>query len=129
MAKVVFYSPKLKPSAQQLRRSMTPQEKQLWFDYLKGYPVQFRRQKQFGRFIVDFYCARAKLVIEIDGMQHSSEQGFAYDSERSNYLRSLGLSVIRFTNRDIDRHFESVCSEIHNEVQTKLLDHSMSPEE
>ena len=112
------YNHELKPNAQRLRREMTRQERHLWYDFLKTYPVQFRRQKQFGRFIVDFFCADAMLVIEIDGAQHYNEQGLSYDKERSNYLNSLGLKVIRFTNIEIDRNFQGVCLSIDRTVQT-----------
>ena len=103
------YTAMLKPYAQEMRRNMTPQERHLWYDFLRRYPAQFRRQKQFGRFTVDFYCASAKLIIEIDGGQHYSQQGLAYDRERTAYLNGLGLRVVRFTNLEIENQFESVC--------------------
>ena len=118
----VNYRQDLKPFAQKLRREMTKQERHLWYDYLKHSHAQFRRQKQFGRFIVDFYCAEAKLIIEVDGSQHFGEQGLAYDEERSNYLRSLGLTILRFTNGEIDHHFKDVCLIIE-----KAIPHSSNP--
>ncbi|MBQ8953913.1 MAG: endonuclease domain-containing protein [Clostridia bacterium] len=114
------YKHELKPYAQKLRREMTKQEKHLWYDFLKTYPAQFRRQKQFSGFIVDFYCAEAMLVVELDGSQHYDEQGLAYDKERTDYLNSIGLTVIRFANNDVDRHFEGVCLAIDQAVKKAL---------
>ena len=116
----VQYDSRMKPEAQRLRREMTAQEKHLWYDFLRTYPVQFRRQKQFGSFIVDFYCAAAKLVVEVDGAPHFTEQGLAYDRERTWYLESLGLKVIRFSNSSIEQQFETVCGYIHEIVQGRL---------
>ena len=112
----IDYVAMLKPFAREMRKNMTPQEKHLWYDYLRNCVAQVRRQKQFGRFIVDFYCASAKLVIEVDGSQHYSREGLAYDRERTAYLKGLGLSVIRFTNDDIDNRFESVCKAIEQAI-------------
>ncbi len=106
------YNPQNKSHAQDLRKNMTPQEKHLWYDFLATYPVRFRRQKQFGNYIVDFYCAKAGLVIELDGGQHYEDQGIEYDRKRTQYLEKLGLKVIRFSNLDIDRNFSGVCEEI-----------------
>ena len=103
------YSRNTKVVAQTMRREMTPAEKHLWYDLLKHYPVTFHRQKQFGRFIADFYCAAVKLVIEVDGHQHETEQGAAYDHERTDYLNSLGIRVLRLTNDDVMHCFEQVC--------------------
>ena len=95
---------------------MTPQERHLWYDYLKTCPAQFRRQKQFGPYIVDFYCASARLVIELDGSQHYEEDAVAADRERDDYLASLGLQVLRYSNADIDRSFDAVCEDIHKHL-------------
>ena len=116
----VQYDSRMKPEAQKLRREMTAQEKHLWYDFLRTYPVQFRRQKQFGSFIVDFYCAAARLVVEVDGAPHFTEQGLAYDRERTWYLESLGLKVIRFSNSSIEQQFETVCGNIHEIVRGRL---------
>lgn len=91
---MIHYSRNTKQAAQELRKNMTPQEKHLWYDYLRTYPQQFRRQKQIDRFIVDFYCASARLVVEIDGSQHFSPEGIAYDAERTNTLARYGVRVI-----------------------------------
>ena len=118
---VIHYSRNTKQAAQELRKNMTPQERHLWYDYLRIYPAQFRRQKQFDRFIVDFYCAAAKFVIEIDGSQHFTPEGLAYDAERTQVLSKYGLMVLRFTNAQIDREFEAVCHEIDRIVQERSV--------
>ena len=83
-------------NARRLRREMTPHERKLWYLFLRKYPVKIYKQRIIGRFIVDFYCASAKLVIELDGSQHYEPQGMAYDSARSAFLTALGLEVLRF---------------------------------
>ena len=80
------------------------------------------KQRIIGPFIVDFYCAPARLVIEVDGSQHFNEQGLAYDKERTTYLQSLGLQVVRYTNRDIDTSFLMVCNSIRNHIQNQLAE-------
>ena len=112
MPKINYYREGNKPLAQQLRRDMTRQERRLWYDYLSACPVRFRRQKQFGNYIVDFYCASHKLVIEIDGSQHYEPEEAAYDAQRTAYLNGIGLTVMRFSNHDIDAHFDGVCASI-----------------
>ena len=112
----IYYSEKTKPLAQKLRREMTSQERHLWYDFLRDLPVAFRRQKQFGPYIADFYCASRRLIIELDGSQHYEPEAIAYDRERTDYLNNLGLKVMRFTNRDVDRYFEAVCQTIWNEL-------------
>lgn len=107
-------------NARQLRRELTPHERKLWYLFLRKYPVKFYKQRIIGRFIVDFYCASAKLVIEVDGSQHFESRGLAYDSERSEFLEKLGLKVLRFSNREIDREFQSVCAQIDFTVQNRL---------
>ena len=109
-------------NARRLRREMTPQERKLWYLFLRKYPVKIYKQRIIGRFIVDFYCASAKLVIELDGSQHYEPQGVAYDSERSEYLKALGLEVLRFSNREIDREFPGVCTQIDRTIQNRLQD-------
>lgn len=106
------YDGRKKPFAQDLRKEMTRQERHLWYDFLHTCPARFRRQKQFGYYIVDFYCAEHKLVIEIDGSQHYDPEDKAYDQQRTAYLNSLGLRVERFSNYDIDNHFNEVCAMI-----------------
>lgn len=103
-----------------LRRNMTPEEKHLWYDFLKTYPVQFNRQRVIGNYIVDFYCRKANLVIEIDGKQHYIPDGLSYDSERTDYLNSVGIEVVRFLNKDINENFENVCAHIDLVVKRRL---------
>ena len=107
-------------TARRLRREMTPHERKLWFLFLRKYPVKIYKQRIIGRFIVDFYCASAKLVIEVDGSQHYEPQGIAYDTERSQFLTALGLGVLRFSNWDIDRNFRGVCEQIDITIQSRL---------
>ena len=109
-------------NARRLRREMTPHERKLWYLFLRKYPVKIYKQRIIGRFIVDFYCASAKLVIEVDGSQHYEPQGIVYDAERSAFLSALGLEVFRFSNRDIDRDFRSVCEQIDITIQNRLQD-------
>lgn len=110
------YNKNLIPNAKALRRNMTPQERHLWYDFLSDYHIRFQRQKTIGNFIVDFYCHKAKLVIEVDGSQHYTTQGVAYDNERTQLLNGYVLKVLRFSNDDINNHFEAVCQMINNEV-------------
>ena len=105
-------NPRLTKNAQALRRNMTKQERHLWYDFLKTLPVPVHRQKVLGNYIVDFYCATGKLVIELDGSQHYREEGVAADRQRDAYLESLGLTVKRYSNADIDQHFDGVCQDI-----------------
>ena len=107
-------------NARRLRREMTPHERKLWYLFLRKYPVKIYKQRIIGRFIVDFYCASAKLVIELDGSQHYEPQGMVYDSERSAFLTALGLKVLRFSNRDVDRDFRGVCTQIDITIQKRL---------
>ena len=103
---------KLRTNAQNLRRQATKWEKRLWYDYLKGYPVQFNRQKNIGDYIVDFYCKQAKLVVELDGEYHRDEDVFVSDEKRTAYLEQLGITVIRFRNKEIEENFSKVCDKI-----------------
>ena len=107
-------------NARQLRKEMTPQERKLWYLFLRKYPVKIYKQRIIGPYIADFYCASAKVVIEIDGSQHYNEQGKSYDAERTAYLNSLGLQVLRFSNADINARFDQVCEAIHQHLQRCL---------
>ena len=106
------YTPQLVERARELRKNMTPQEKRLWYCFLRDYPLKFYRQRPMGGYIADFYCRRLKLVIEIDGIQHDTDEAAEYDNLRTEYMNSLGLTVLRFSNREIDNAFCNVCSEI-----------------
>lgn len=105
-------NPSLKQNAQNLRRNMTKEERKLWYDFLRDYPAQFRRQLVIGNYIVDFYCEKAKLVVELDGSQHYEPEGVEADARRTQYLQSLGLCVLRFSNGDVNRNFRGVCEAI-----------------
>ena len=114
------YKTNLIPLAKELRKNATPQEKHLWYDYLHSYPVRFQRQKPIDSFIVDFYCHAARLVIELDGSQHYTEEGKAYDAERTRIMTGFGLTVLRFNNTEIDRSFGAVCDKIDRTVQQQM---------
>ena len=108
------------PTARMLRKSMTAEERHLWYDFLKSYPVRFSRQKVLGQYIADFYCAKAKLVIELDGSQHSTKEGQAYDEARTDFLEQYELRIIRIPNQSIWKDFTRVCVCIDNAVQQSL---------
>ena len=114
------YNNKLIPYAKELRKNATPWERKLWFYFLKDYNIRFQRQKAIGNFIVDFYCHKAKLVIELDGGGHFFESQMDYDEKRKEILEKKGLKVLRFSNIDIDENFYEVCSLIDKEVKSRL---------
>ena len=105
-------NPKLRKNAQKLRREMTKEERHLWYDFLKTLPVTVNRKKVIGSYIVDFYCASAKLVIELDGSQHYEEKGSASDRKRDETLSQLGIAVVRYSNADVNRNFDGVCADL-----------------
>ena len=110
----------LTPLAKQLRREMTKEERHLWYDFLRGYPVRFQRQKVLGRYIADFYCAQAKLVVELDGSQHYETEAQQKDAERTAFLRGYGLTVLRIPNNEVNKNFRSVCEYIDAAVRQSL---------
>ena len=99
-------------NARQLRRDMTPQERHLWYDFLRYCKPRFRRQELIGSYIADFFCYDAKLIIEIDGSQHFDPEAVAYDQARTAYFHSLGIRVLRIDNGKVNRNFEGVCQGI-----------------
>ena len=103
-----------------LRNNMTPWERKLWYCFLNKYPVRFQRQKCIDQYIVDFYCAKANLVIELDGGGHYNEKSMQKDATRIKILEDNGLKVIRFCNTDIDKNFYSVCTVIDQEVKSRV---------
>lgn len=111
------YDKKLKSRADELRKNMTQQEWNLWYFYLRNHRLKWYRQRIIDRFIVDFYCHAAKLVIEIDGKQHYTEQGIAYDMERTQVLQEYGLKVLRYTNQQLEDNFQEVCWDIERNLQ------------
>ena len=114
-------NPNLKGFSTALRKNQTKEEKHLWYDFLRQYPVRFNRQKVLGPYIVDFYCASAKLVIELDGSQHYSEEGSEDDKIRDRYLSRLGIKVVRYSNLEITREFDAVCVDISEHVKERML--------
>ena len=110
----------LRPLASKLRAEMTKEERKLWYECLSSYPVRFYRQRIIGSYIVDFYCHKAKLVVELDGSQHYEKTGQQQDLRRTEYLESIGLKVIRFSNLDVLRNFDGVCTAIDLSVQERL---------
>ncbi|MBQ8896467.1 MAG: endonuclease domain-containing protein [Clostridia bacterium] len=110
---------RLTPYSKVLRKNMTDEEKRLWYDCLKYLPMTVNRQKVIGKYIVDFYCASARLVIEVDGVQHASDEGLANDRQRDEYLESLGLFVLRIANHDINTDFDNVCTGVYDIVKER----------
>ena len=106
--------------AQELRKNMTLEERILWYHYLKEYPVQWNRQKVIGPYIVDFYCKRAKLIVELDGSQHYNPEIAEQDRQRTAYLNSLGYTVLRFSNTDVKTNLSGVCAVIDRTVKNLL---------
>ena len=105
------------PLAKGLRKNMTPWERKLWYDYLRYHPVRFQRQKAIGNYIVDFYCAKACLVVELDGGGHYEPDQKKADQVRTQELEAMNLKVIRICNADIDLNFSGVCEFLDMEVQ------------
>ena len=109
------------PLAKALRKNMTPWERKLWYDFLRYYPVRFQRQKAIGNYIADFYCAKARLVIELDGGGHYTAELARKDEMRTKDLESMNLTVVRICNLDIDRNFRGVCEYIDLTVKRLSL--------
>ena len=103
----------LTANAQKLRKSMTKEERKLWYDCLKKLPVSVNRQKVFGKYILDFYCASVKIAIELDGSQHYEVEGREKDKLRDAYLKENGVTVLRYSNRDVNLNFDVVCEDIY----------------
>lgn len=111
---------KVKALAKGLRKNLTKQERHLWYDFLKSLPVQFYRQYTIESYIVDFYCPKALLAIELDGSQHYEPQAIQNDINRTKTISQYGIKVIRYTNRDINERFNEVCEDIYNELNIRL---------
>ena len=110
------HNPQLVAYARELRKNMTKEERHLWYDYLRDHPARFQRQKILGRYIADFYSARAKLVIELDGSQHYEDAGARYDTDRTRYLEQYGITVIRIPNNAVNENLAGVCEYIDSIV-------------
>ena len=120
----VHYDHKNVEFSRKLRKEMTPWERKLWYCFLNSYPIRFQRQKAIDKYIVDFYCAKANLVIELDGGGHYDPSAQEKDEIRTDQLEKYGLKVIRFCNTDIDKNFYGVCTVIDNEVKQRTLPQS-----
>ncbi len=114
------HNPKLVPYAKNLRKNMTKEEKHLWYDFLRNNPARFTRQKVFGKYILDFYSPKAKMVIEVDGTQHFETKGLQNDETRDDYLSSYGLKIIRIPNNYINNDFDAVCDFLNKEIELRL---------
>ncbi len=110
----------LRKRSQVLRKQMTKEERHLWYDFLKTYPVQFKRQYTIGVYIVDFYCFHAMLIIELDGSQHCEPHAIEYDRMRTMYLQNQGFLVMRFSNSDVMTQFRAVCETIDTAVKNRM---------
>ena len=109
-------NPASKGNAQRLRREMTKEERHLWYDFFKTVGIHANRQKPIGPYIVDFYIASAKLVVELDGGQHFEQAGHAHDEKRDRFLQDQGLTVLRYSNADVNRNFRGVCEDIMRQL-------------
>ena len=109
------------PLAKALRKNMTPWERKLWYEFLRNYPLRFQRQKAIDNYIADFYCAKARLVIELDGGGHYTVEQAEKDVIRSKVLESMNLTVLRICNLDIDRNFGGVCEYIDLTIKNLSL--------
>lgn len=109
-------------NARNLRKNMTKEERHLWYDFLRDYPEHIYKQRIIGKYVVDFYCATAQLVIELDGSQHYENSGISYDEERTRYLEGLDLVVLRIPNNAVNYNFDGVCEHIHRMIQRRIYD-------
>ena len=116
------YDQRMRKRVQELRHKMTPMEKKLWYSFLRTYPVKMYKQRPIRTFVADFYCPLARLVIELDGSQHYTEQGKAYDEERSSIMEGYGVEVLRFTNLEVDREFDAVCERIDARIKQRTAE-------
>ena len=114
------HNKQLVPLAKQLRKEMTKEERHLWYDYLRSYHVRFLRQKTIGKYIVDFYCAEAKLIVELDGSQHYEDGNIEKDTQRTEFLKGYGLKVIRIPNNEVNQNFRGVCEYIDAAAKQSL---------
>ena len=108
------------PFAKELRKQMTKEERHLWYDFLRTYPIRFSRQKVIGKYILDFYCAQVKIAVELDGSQHFQDAGLQKDMERTAYLAQYNIHVIRIPNNEVTKNFRGVCEHIDGVVKQSL---------
>ena len=114
------HNKQLVPLAKKLRKNMTKEERHLWYDFLRSYPIRFSRQKVLGTYITDFYSADARLVIELDGSQHYEAEEIQKGKDRTAFLEGYGLTVIRIPNNEVSRNFRGVCEYIDAAVKQSL---------
>lgn len=119
---MIPYNKKLVPNARTLRKNMTPEEKHLWYDLLKRLPCNVKRQHNIGNYIVDFYVAEKKIVIEVDGIQHLLPEHKKADEHRDAFLSSWGISVLRYSNDDIRNNFNTVAEDILKHLEVDYCD-------
>lgn len=115
------YNKDINMNVKKLRNSMTEEEKKLWYQYIRSFPVRFSRQKPIDKFILDFYSATCRVGVELDGSQHDSGQGKRHDEERTKILNAYGVTIIRFTNEQIRNEFGDVCRQIDAKVKELML--------
>ncbi|MEE1198906.1 MAG: endonuclease domain-containing protein [Acutalibacteraceae bacterium] len=111
---------KLTENARVLRQNMTKEERHLWYDFLRSYPIRFLRQKVIDNYIVDFYCSEARLIIELDGSQHYEGNGLLKDKVRTEKIEGRNLTVIRIPNNEVNKNFRGVCEYIDLFVKKSL---------
>ena len=119
-----YYNGDLKIISRDLRKRMTKQERHLWYDFLKSYEYQFYRQRIIDRFIADFYCPAAKLVVELDGGQHYTEKKMLDDEHRSLIINQYGIHVVRIPNNEIDNNFYNVCTYLDSIIKKRIKGNS-----
>ena len=119
-----YYNGDLQIIARDLRKRMTKQERHLWYDFLKSYEYQFYRQRIIDRFIADFYCPAAKLVVELDGGQHYTEKKMLDDEHRSLIINQYGIHVVRIANNEIDNNFYNVCTYLDFVIKKRIKGNS-----
>ena len=119
----IYRDKNMLPRAKNMRKNMTPQERHLWYDFLSSHPIRWYRQRIINSYIVDFYCARARLVVEVDGSQHYTEVGKINDAGRTHILGLYGLEVLRFTNLEVETSFEAVCLEINRKINNRIAEY------
>jgi very-short-patch-repair endonuclease len=118
----IHYRHDLTARARELRRDMTDQERRLWYGWLRKLPFRFQRQKPIGNYIADFYCHKAKLVVEIDGWRHFTEDGLDYDEKRTAYFETRGLKVVRYRGAAVDADIEAVARQIEEMARTRIAE-------
>ncbi len=113
------HNPKLTKNSRSLRKNGTKEENHIWYDFLRNYPIRFLRQKVIDNYIADFYCSKAKLIIELDGSQHYEEKGMLNDRIRTEHLENRDLLVVRVPNNEINKNFTGVCEYINKIVSAR----------